>query len=272
MSSETKSIIEVKDLVYLYRTGTRALNGISCCIQKGEIVGIIGQNGSGKTTLVKHFNGLLKPTEGTVTVCGIDTRRATTSMLARHAGYVFQNPNHQIFFPTVIEEVKFGPRNIRMEKGRMEKQIQFALDLMELGHLTDKHPYNLSRGERQRLAIASVVAMDPDIMILDEPTGGANRQQIQRLLTLIQRFQEMGKTIILITHDMAVLSAICHHTIVMWQGKVMLAGPTREVMKEEQQLAQTFLTPPQAAQLSLRLDLPELALTVEEAAQMILTP
>jgi energy-coupling factor transporter ATP-binding protein EcfA2 len=271
MSSETKRIIEVKDLVYIYRTKTRALNEVSCCIQEAEIVGIIGQNGSGKTTLVKHFNGLLKPTEGTVIVCGIDTRSASTSMLARHVGYVFQNPNHQIFSPTVIEEIRFGPRNIRMEKRLMEQQIQFALDLMELGHLIHKHPYHLSRGERQRLAIASVVAMDPDIMILDEPTCGANRQQIQRLLNLIQRFHKMGKTIILITHDMAVLSAICQHTFVMRQGKVMLEGPTREVMKEVQQLAQTFLTPPQVAQLSIRLELPELALTVEEAAEMILT-
>jgi energy-coupling factor transport system ATP-binding protein len=271
MSSATKNIIEVKNLVYIYRTGTRALDGVSCCIQKGEIVGLIGQNGSGKTTLVKHFNGLLKPTEGAVRVCGLDTRRVSTSMLARHAGYVFQNPNHQIFSPTVMEEVRFGPRNIRMEKERMKQQIQFALDLMELGRLTEKHPYHLSRGERQRLAIASVVAMDPDIMILDEPTGGANRQQIQRLLNLIHCFQDMGKTIILITHDMAVLSAICQRTIVMWQGKIMLDGLTRQVMKEEQKLAQTFLAPPQVTQLSSRLRLSELALTPEEAAQMIMS-
>lgn len=270
MSSETETIIEVKDLVYIYPTGTRALNGVSCDIKKGEIVGIIGQNGSGKTTLVKHFNGLLKPTEGKVAVCGIDTRTVTTSILARHAGYVFQNPNHQIFSPTVIEEIRFGPMNIRMEKERMEKQVQFALELMELSHLIEKHPYHLSRGERQRLAIASVVAMDPEIMILDEPTGGANRQQIQRLLNLIRRFHDMGKTLILITHDMPVLTAICQRAIVMWQGKIILEGSTREVMNEEKQLAQTFLAPPPVSQLSNRLRLPQLALTVEEAAQMII--
>lgn len=260
-----ESVIQVENLVHVYPTGTRALRGVNLTIYKGERLGIIGQNGSGKTTLVKHFNGLLRPTEGRVLVMGEDTRRCQVSQLARRVGYVFQNPDHQLFSNTVREELAFGPKNAGMSRQQIEERVRYAAEFMKLDHLLDVHPYRLSRGERQRLAIASVLAMDPEVMILDEPTGGANREQLQRLERLVDEIHGAGKTIILITHDMVVLGETCERTVVMWEGNVFLEGPTRDVLREEEKLAQTFLTPPPVARLSLQAGWPRLMLTVDEA-------
>lgn len=263
-------VIQVQDLVHVYPTGTRALRGVTVTIYQGEKVGIIGQNGSGKTTLVKHFNGLLKPTEGTVLVMGQDTRRSHVSQLARRVGYVFQNPDHQLFSNSVREELAFGPKNVGMSKKEIEERVRYAAEFMKLEHLMDVHPYRLSRGERQRLAIASVLAMNPEVMILDEPTGGANREQLQRLERLVDELHSAGKTVILITHDMNVLAETCERTIAMWDGRIILDGATRDVLREEEKLAQTFLTPPPVVRLSLRAGWPQLTLTVDEAERYLL--
>lgn len=263
-------VIQVQDLVHVYPTGTRALRGVTVTIYQGEKVGIIGQNGSGKTTLVKHFNGLLKPTEGTVLVMGQDTRRSHVSQLARRVGYVFQNPDHQLFSNSVREELAFGPKNVGMSKKEIEERVRYAAEFMKLEHLMDVHPYRLSRGERQRLAIASVLAMNPEVMILDEPTGGANREQLQRLERLVDELHSAGKTVILITHDMNVLAETCERTIAMWDGQIILDGATRDVLREEEKLAQTFLTPPPVVRLSLRAGWPQLTLTVDEAERYLL--
>jgi energy-coupling factor transport system ATP-binding protein len=243
---------------------------VTVTIYQGEKVGIIGQNGSGKTTLVKHFNGLLKPTEGTVLVMGQDTRRSHVSQLARRVGYVFQNPDHQLFSNSVREELAFGPKNVGMSKKEIEERVRYAAEFMKLEHLMDVHPYRLSRGERQRLAIASVLAMNPEVMILDEPTGGANREQLQRLERLVDELHSAGKTVILITHDMNVLAETCERTIAMWDGQIILDGATRDVLREEEKLAQTFLTPPPVVRLSLRAGWPQLTLTVDEAERYLL--
>lgn len=262
-------IIDVQQLEHVYPSGSRALNGVDLQIRKGEFLGIIGQNGAGKTTLVKHFNGLLKPTQGRVVVKGIDTCTTHVSNLARFVGYVFQNPDHQIFANSVREEIAFGPRNIGMDRATIEKNVEEAIQILDLGDVTDIHPFRLSRGQRQRLAIAGVLAMRPEIFMLDEPTGGQDREQVLRLRRVLQQLNEEGHTIILITHDMELLAECARRAIVVRGGKVILDGEPSEVFKHTEELAATFLTAPQITRLSMELGLSRPAMTVEEAAAEI---
>jgi energy-coupling factor transport system ATP-binding protein len=263
-------IIDVQGLGHVYAGSVRALNGIDLQIRRGEFLGIIGQNGAGKTTLVKHFNGLLKPTSGQVLIKGLDTRKTRVSHLARFVGYVFQNPDHQIFANTVREEIAFGPQNIGMDKATIEKNVEEAIEILDLGNLDDIHPFRLSRGQRQRLAIAGVLSMRPEIFMLDEPTGGQDREQVLRLRRVLQDLNEAGHTIILITHDMELLAESTRRAIVVRDGRVILDGEPAEVFRHTEELAATFLTPPQISRLTLALGFSKPALTVEEAAGHLL--
>ncbi len=268
--SNNDVIIEVQGLGHTYPNGAKALNGIDLQIRKGEFLGVIGQNGAGKTTMVKHFNGLLKPTEGSVVVKGVDTRNAQVSSLARNVGYVFQNPDHQIFASSVREEIAFGPKNIGMDKATVERNVEEAIDILNLREVIDIHPFRLSRGQRQRLAIAGVLAMRPEIFMLDEPTGGQDREQVLRLRKVLQALNDAGHTIILITHDMELLAESTRRAIVVRGGKVILDGTPAEVFKETEELRKTFLTPPQISRLSMELGFRQPAMSVEEAAAELL--
>lgn len=267
--STSEVIVEVQGLEHVYPSGSRALDGVDLQIRRGEFLGIIGQNGAGKTSLVKHFNGLLKPTRGRVVVKGLDTRRQQVSSLARFVGYVFQNPDHQIFANSVREEIAFGPRNIGMDRTTIEKNVEEAIEILDLSAVTDIHPFRLSRGQRQRLAIAGVLAMRPEVFILDEPTGGQDREQVLRLRRVLQQLNEAGHTIILITHDMELLAESTRRAIAMSKGRVVLDGEPAEVFKHTDVLAETFLQPPQIARLSMALGFERPAMTVEEAAAEI---
>lgn len=267
--STNEVIVDVQELEHVYPSGSRALNGVDLQIRRGEFLGIIGQNGAGKTSLVKHFNGLLKPTRGRVVVKGLDTRRQQVSSLARFVGYVFQNPDHQIFANSVREEIAFGPKNIGMDQMTIEKNVEEAIEILDLAEVTDIHPFRLSRGQRQRLAIAGVLAMRPEIFILDEPTGGQDREQVLRLRRVLQQLNEAGHTIILITHDMELLAESTRRAIVMSRGRVVLDGEPAEVFKHTDVLAETFLQPPQIARLTMALGFERPAMTVEEAAAEI---
>ena len=165
-------MLEVKDLHYTYSTGLEALRGINLTINNGEFLAIMGQNGAGKTTLVKHFNGLLKPTTGTVLVDGINTRDVSVAKLARNVGFVFQNPDHQLFSETVEEEIAFALKNFGFEESVVTKQVDWALNLLDITEYRKTSPFMLSGGERKRVALASILAWDPNIVILDEPTIG----------------------------------------------------------------------------------------------------
>ena len=260
------SAIEVTDLHFVYPSGVAALRGVSLTIAAGEFVGVIGQNGSGKTTLVKHFNGLLKPTGGVLKVLGVDTRSKGVAELAKVAGYVFQNPDHQIFCNTVREEIVFGPRNTGMPASEIESSVRHVMELLDLQGLEDRHPFRLSRGERQRLAIASILAMRPRILILDEPTGGQDRQQVSRLIATLHQLNVEGHTIVLVTHDLELLAECTGRALVMFQGEILLDGTPREVFREVDTLKRTALAPPQITRWSLAVGLPRLFLTVAEAA------
>jgi energy-coupling factor transporter ATP-binding protein EcfA2 len=262
-------IIRVEALEHVYPNGARALRGVSLEVQAGEFVGVIGQNGSGKTTLVKHFNGLLKPTAGRVIVKGRDTRTCHVSDLARSVGYVFQNPDHQIFSRTVLDELAFGPRNLKMDRATLRRNVEEAIEIMGLQGLEDKHPFLLSRGQRQRLAIASVLAMKTEVLILDEPTGGQDREQVQRLEEALLALHQSGHTILLVTHDLEVLAEVVRRAIAVYQGQVLLDGEPREVFRETDKLAQTFLKPPQITQLSAAVGCDTLALSVDEMVERL---
>lgn len=269
--SNGEVILDIQGLEHVYPNGAKALSGVDLQVRQGEFVGVIGQNGAGKTTLVKHFNGLLKPTSGRVMVKGLDTRKTHVSSLARFVGYVFQNPDHQIFATTVREEIAFGPKNIGMNKATIEKNVDEVIQVLNLEEVVDIHPFRLSRGQRQRLAIAGVLAMRPEIFILDEPTGGQDREQVLRLRGVLQNLNDAGHTIILITHDMELLAESTRRAIVVRSGKVILDGEPAEVFQHTEELARTFLTPPQVARLTMSLGFPRPAMSVDEAARELLT-
>ena len=242
-------LISVEDLSYSYDGSRKALDGVSLKIRRGEFIGILGQNGCGKTTLVKHFNRLLLPSSGRVLVFGRDTREWKTSQLGKRIGYVFQNPDHQIFANTVQEEVAFGPRNFGLSEDEIAHRVRGALQEVGLEGYEDKDPFSLTKGERQKVAIASVLASRPEVIILDEPTTGLDYWGQRGVMDLLKVLNEKGHTIIIITHCMWAAAEYCHRCVVMADGRVLKDGPTREVFRDEGVLAEASLRAPAITQL-----------------------
>ena len=214
----TSPIIDVRELSHAYGD-ILALDTISLAIQPGEFVALVGENGSGKTTLVKHFNRLLIPTHGDVIVNGKNTRECTITDLARHVGLVFQNPDHMFFADTVREEVEFGLKNLGIIDGG--KIIDAALSDVGLVHTKDLYPRWLSRGERQRLAIACVIAMQPAIIVLDEPTTGLDGNEARLVLEILKKLQQKGHTIIIITHNKNIATSCADRIITLEKGTIV---------------------------------------------------
>ena len=250
--------IEIKDLHHTYPAGVKALNGISLTIETGEQVAIVGQNGAGKTTLVKHLNGLLQPTSGSVLIGDWDTTAHQVAKLASRVGYVFQNPDEQLFTKTVHQEVSFGPKNLGYESDKVESLVEDALEMTELTNQKETNPYDLSPTWRKMVALASIIAMDTPIIIFDEPTTGQDAANIARMAEAIATLRKRGKTIITITHDIDFCAENFEHVIALSQGKVLLDGPVNEVLGQEEILAQTYVDPPQLTRLGLRLGLKEI--------------
>jgi energy-coupling factor transport system ATP-binding protein len=256
--------IQIKDLHHTYPSGVKALNGISLAIEPCEQVAIIGQNGAGKTTLVKHLNGLLQPTSGSVWIGDWDTTQYPVARLASRVGYVFQNPDEQLFTRTVHQEVSFGPKNLGYEAEKVEALVKDALALTELTDRKDTNPYDLSATWRKMVALASIIAMDTPIVIFDEPTTGQDAANIARMANAIATLCERGKTVITITHDIDFCAENFERVIALSQGKVLLDGPANEVLGQEENLAQTYVDPPQLTRLGLRLGLKEIVRNQEE--------
>ncbi|MCC7187526.1 MAG: ABC transporter ATP-binding protein, partial [Anaerolineales bacterium] len=210
--------IEIHNLTFSYPTGVQALRGLSLTIQSGEQVAIVGQNGAGKTTLVKHLNGLLQPTSGSVKIGDWDTREHSVAKMARRVGYVFQNPDEQLFSKNVGIEVAFGPKNLGMSGEQVQRRVKEALAMVELSDKTETNPYDLSATWRKMVALASVIAMDTDIVIFDEPTTGQDAANIARIANVIKILRERGKTIITITHDIDFCAENFERVIAMSQG------------------------------------------------------
>ena len=256
--------IEIANLHFTYPTGVQALRGVSLTIDSGEQVAIVGQNGAGKTTLVKHLNGLLQPTSGSVRISDWETREHAVAKLARRVGYVFQNPDEQLFSKNVATEVAFGPRNLGFSDEQIQALIQDALVMTELSNKTETNPYDLSPTWRKMVALASVIAMDTPIVIFDEPTTGQDAANIARIANVIKTLRERGKTVITITHDIDFCAENFERVLAMSQGQVLLDGPANEVLGQEEVLATTYVDPPQLTRLGKKLGFKETVRNQEE--------
>ena len=256
--------IKIKDLHFTYPSGLQALHGISLSIEAGEQVAIVGQNGAGKTTLVRHFNGLLQPTSGSVMVGDWDTKQNSVAKLASRVGYVFQNPDEQLFSRDVETEVRFGPRNLGYSAEKMDELVKRALTLTELSDKTGDNPYDLSPTWRKMVALASVIAMDTSIVIFDEPTTGQDAVNVARIAHVIAELKREGKTVITITHDIDFCAENFERVIALSKGQVLLDGPAREVLGQEEILSQTYVDPPQLTRLGKKLGFKEIVRNQEE--------
>ena len=249
--------IEIKDLQFSYPNGVQALRDISLSIEAGEQVAIVGQNGAGKTTLVRHFNGLLQPTSGEVRIGDWDTCTYSVAKLASRVGYVFQNPDEQLFSRDVKTEVAFGPKNLGFNVEQVQSRVDEALMMTELTDKTETNPYDLSPTWRKMVAIASIISMDTPIVIFDEPTTGQDASNIARIANVIKVLRERGKTVITITHDIDFCAENFERVIAMSQGTVILDGKANDVFGEDEILATTYVDPPQLTRLGKRLGFKE---------------
>ncbi len=259
----------IKNLSYTYPSGVQALNGISLDVHAGEKLAIVGQNGGGKTTLVRHLNGLLKPTQGTVMVGDWDTQEISIAQMATRVGYVFQNPDDQLFCRTVKDEITFGPTNLKYPADQIKQLVNDAIALTELTGKEEINPYDLSPTWRKMVAMASILAMDTPILILDEPTTGQDANSILRIAHIVRTLHQRGKTILTITHDIDFCAEHFDRVIVMGQGKILLDGPVAEVFTQETILASTYVAPPQITRLGNTLELTKFVSTPADLVDVI---
>lgn len=267
--SGEEPVIQCRGLEHTYPSGVKALDGVDLDIYPGDVVAIVGQNGSGKTTLAKHFNGLLYPTGGTITVHGLPTREQGIFKLGQRVGYVFQNPDHQIFSETVFDEVAFSPRLSGLSEVEVKGRVQEALEAVGLAGYEEQDPFSLTKSGRQRVAVASVLASRPEVLILDEPTTGLDYAEQRGLMELVRRLNEHGSTVIFITHHMWVVAEYAKKVFVIKDGRLFLHGTPREVFSHERELVEASLRPPHFVQFTNRLGMTmlnprELAACVEE--------
>lgn len=262
--------IEISNLQFTYPSGVQALNGISLRIETGEQVAIIGQNGAGKTTLVRHLNGLLQPANGQILIGDWNTKEHSVAKLAHRVGYVFQNPDEQLFSKSVETEVAFGPKNLGYHGDQLDALVNDALTMTELADKMETNPYDLSATWRKLVALASVISMNTDIVILDEPTTGQDAVNVARIANVIKTLRERGKTVITITHDIDFCAENFERVIALAQGKILLDGTANEVLGEEEILATTYVEPPQLTRLGKRLGFKETVRNQEEFLQAFL--
>ncbi len=272
MSGEV--LIKCENLWHIYPGGVEALRDVNLEIRDGDVVAVIGQNGSGKTTLVKHFNGLLKPTRGVVTVMGVDTRKKSVHELARYVGYVFQNPVHQLFANTVEEELAFGPRNLGLSEQEVKERVEEALEFFNLKRFRNVHPFSLSFPYKKLVAVASVYAMRPRIFVLDEPTTGQDHVGLRMIEDMILKLEKEGFTIVMVSHDMRLVAETAKRIIVMKDGEILADKTPREVFSDHRLMALTNLKPPQISEFTQKLvekkrldEVPETALNVDEVVE-----
>jgi len=265
-------IIEARGISYTYPNGVEALKDVSLTIHRGEFVAIMGENGAGKTTLVKHFNGLLRPSSGQVVVDGVDISKASVASLSRKVGLVFQNPDDQLFSENVEEEIRFALRNFGFERGIIDKRVDWALNLLGIERYRKSSPFILSGGERKRVALASVLAWNPDVVVLDEPTIGQDYAQKERLRHFLMQLRIQGKTTIIVTHDVEFVADCQPRIILMADGGIVADGPTSRIMTDMDALKRASVTPPEITKVFYRLSkhgFPADVIDVEEAAEIL---
>jgi energy-coupling factor transport system ATP-binding protein len=247
-------LLEVKDLEYVYEDGTKALHGVNFELHKGEVLALLGTNGSGKTTVAKILNGIYKPSSGTVRVLGMDvSKRSVRRQLPRYVGYVFQNPDHQIFSRNVHDEIAYGLKNLEVPEAEEEERIIQALEAVGLTDMADEDPLFLGKGQRQRLAVASILAMRPEMIIVDEPTTGQDYDMVCGIMNLLEDLHKLGNTVLIITHDMTLVANYCQRVVVLLNGRNIYTGSPRELFSNPEHIRATQLCAPQAISLSVAL-------------------
>ncbi|MEA3401887.1 MAG: energy-coupling factor transporter ATPase [Armatimonadota bacterium] len=262
-------IIEVQDLTFTYPEGDApALEEVSLSVREGEFVVILGENGSGKSTLARHLNGLLHPTSGTVRIAGQDTREAPSRELAQQVGYLFQNPDHQIFASTVREEVAFGPRNLGVPEDQVSERVSRALEVADLAGWEERDPFVLTKGERQRVALASVLACQPRVIVFDEPTTGLDGLQQRAMMDLLARLNDDGQTVLVITHCTWAAAEYARRAVVLDEGRLVADRPVRDLFADAELLTRTGQVAPAVARLSQDMA-DRTLLSVDEAAECI---
>lgn len=250
--TDNTPFIQVNNLGFTYPDGTKALEDINVSIKTGEFIALIGQNGSGKTTLSKLLNGLYKPTSGEVIVDGLNSKTTPIVQMVRRVGYVFQNPDHQLFNNNCWDEIAYGPRNIELPEDEVKIRVEEATQVVGLPEIYfEEHPFFLSKGLRQRVAIASILALRPQVIIVDEPTTGQDARQSFEIMDFLKDLNENhGHTIIIITHDMPIVAQYAHRVILMSEGKILADDETARVFSQPDILAEAFLEPPEITQLA----------------------
>ncbi len=234
-------IVEVQNLIHTYPDGTPSLRGISFRIHHGESVAVVGANGAGKSTLLLHLNGCLTPQSGTVRIGDFPLTKATVRDIRKSVGMIFQDPDDQLFMPTVYEDVAFGPLNLGLPPEEVETRVGQALIRTNTEHLRERPPFKLSGGEKRAVAIATVLAMSPDILVMDEPSSNLDPRARRSLIELLAGFHH---TKIIATHDLDLVLDLCERTIVVREGKIMADGPTSEIFRNEQLLSESHLEKP----------------------------
>ncbi|GKX31789.1 ABC transporter ATP-binding protein [Vallitalea longa] len=263
------SYISLGNVTFAYPNGFVAVDEANININKNENVAIIGQNGAGKTTTVKMFNGLLKPTKGDVLIGDMNTKDYTTAQISRKVGYVFQNPDDQIFHSTVYDEVVFGPRMMKIEKEKLTEIVDYALDITGLSEVSKENPYNLPLSIRKFVTIAAVIAMDTEVMIFDEPTAGQDLVGNKRLASILKELHKKGKTVITISHDMEFVTNNFNRIIVMANKKVVKTGTPKEIFWDFETMDKAMLKQTYVSQLCRKLKIGNNVISIEEAVESI---
>jgi len=234
-------VIELKGVAFAYPDGHQALFGVELHIHPGERVALLGPNGAGKTTLILHLNGILRPGLGSVTVSGLPVTDATVGEVRRRVGIVFQDPDDQLFMPTVRDDVAFGPANLGLSGPELDARVQSALEVVGMSEFADRPPHHLSFGQRRRVAIATVLAMEPEILVLDEPSSNLDPTSRRELAEILE---SLPVTILLVTHDLPYAAQLCERAVVLHDGVIAVEGPTIEVLSDAETMARHRLELP----------------------------
>lgn len=241
--------VDVVNLKYKYPDGTWALRDVNLKVYAGESVLLLGISGVGKSTLLMNLNGLLTPTEGTIHIFGKKVIEKNVREIRRRVGFVFQNPENQLFCPTLWDDVAFGPINMGLSQEEVEERVDWALKLVGLKAYAKKSPHHLSFGEKRRAAIATILSMEPDILLLDEPTANLDPKSVENIISILRDISSKGKTIIIATHDVNILPQITNRTMIMYKGKIKATGPTSEILSDIATLEKYGLKLPIVGQL-----------------------
>jgi len=259
----------LEDVTFTYPSGVVALREVSLTIASGEVVALVGENGAGKTTLAKLANGLLKPQRGRVLVGESDTRQRSIAQLARHVGYVFQNPDEQLFERTVWAEVAFGPRNLGHAEAEVRASVEAALAQVGLAAEAQRHPYDLNASQRKLVALAATLAMNTSALILDEPTTGQDAGGIALLAELVEGLKKKGRTVVTISHDVDFCMEHFERAVVMSGGRILADGPVAAILSDAELLARANVEPPQLVRLAAALGLSPSPRTPDEFAALL---